>query len=111
MRISRLESITLTWWIEKAIGDLFVCSVVGTRLTEGRWDSVVRFHTVGQGFWQRRHFYLKKHRHKVHCKQFQGFMSYQTRAQTYINKDVKVGCKGIHKLIIKCLLVRPVGGA
>lgn len=106
MWISRLESVTLTWWVEKAIGDLFVCSVVGTRLTEGRWDSVVRFHTVGQGFWQRSHFYLRKHH-----TQSQGFMSYQTRAQTYINKDVKVGCKGIHKLIIKCLLVIPVGGA
>lgn len=69
MWISRLEGITLTWRVEEAIGDLFVCSVVGTRLTEGRWDSVVRFHTVGQGFWQRRHLYLKKHTqsHEVSC--------------------------------------------
>lgn len=51
----------LTWWIEKAVGHVFVCSIVGAGLTEGWWHSVVRLHTVGKRFWQRRHFYLQKH--------------------------------------------------
>lgn len=49
-----------TWRVEEGVGDVFVCSIVGTRLTVGWWDPAVGFHTVGQGFRQRRHFYLEE---------------------------------------------------
>lgn len=55
-----MSGLLLTWWIEKAVGDVLVCPVIGARLTEGWWHSVVRLHAVGKCVWQRRHFYLKK---------------------------------------------------
>lgn len=55
----------LTWWIEKAVGNVFVCSIVGAGLTEGWWHSVVRLHTVRKCFWEWRHFYLQKHHREL----------------------------------------------
>lgn len=49
---------SLTWRVQEGICDKFLCSVVGTRLAEGRWDSGVRSHTVGQRLRQRRQLYL-----------------------------------------------------
>lgn len=91
----------LTWRVEEGVGDLFVCSVVGTRLTVGWWDSGVGFHTVGQGFRQRRHFYLEDHTHTK-------FYVLSNQSKVYI----RIYYKGIHiRRRSSTLLLLPAGGA
>lgn len=54
-----------TWRVEEGVAEVFVCSVVGARLTVGRGDSGVWADTVGQTLGQRRHLHLdQRWRHK-----------------------------------------------